>query len=109
MSLPHCAGQWRSQNAEKDTHIKRRLLDQAVILFNRLPFQIDIFLKEFAPRGSEFFTLGANSFLKERFHYKNKYFTLKGPRCEKTCLLGYGLSNTQHAQLQRLARIMKFA
>ena len=31
--------QWRSQNAHKATHIKRRLLDKAVILFNRLPFQ----------------------------------------------------------------------
>ena len=31
--------QWRSQNAEKVTHIKVRLLDQAVILFNCVPFQ----------------------------------------------------------------------
>ena len=31
--------QWRSQNAEKVTHIKGRLLDQAEILFNCVPFQ----------------------------------------------------------------------
>ena len=32
------ANQWRSKNAEKVTHIKGRLLDQAVVLFNRVPF-----------------------------------------------------------------------
>ena len=31
--------QWGSQNAEKVTHIKGKLLDQAVILFNCVPFQ----------------------------------------------------------------------
>ena len=31
--------QWRSQNAEKVTHIKGRLLDQAMILFNLVPYQ----------------------------------------------------------------------
>ena len=31
--------QWCSQNAEKVTHIKGRLLDQAVILFNCDPFR----------------------------------------------------------------------
>ena len=53
--------QWRSQNAEKVTHIKGRLLDQAVILFNCIPFQNGNFSlrKEFAPRGSEFFPLRA--------------------------------------------------
>ena len=30
--------QWRSQNAEKITHIKSRLLDQALIQFNYVPF-----------------------------------------------------------------------
>ena len=29
----------RSQNAEKVTHIKRRLLDQAMVLFNCVPFE----------------------------------------------------------------------
>ena len=32
-------GQWRRQNAEKVTHIKMILLDQAVVLFNYVPFQ----------------------------------------------------------------------
>ena len=31
--------QWHSQNAEKVTHIKGRLLDQTMILFNYFPFQ----------------------------------------------------------------------
>ena len=31
--------QWRSQNTKKIMHIKGRLLDQALILFNRVPFQ----------------------------------------------------------------------
>ena len=31
--------QWRSQNAEKVTHIKGRLLYQAMILYNYVPFQ----------------------------------------------------------------------
>ena len=33
----------RCQNAEKGTHIRGRLLDQAVILFNCIPFQNRIF------------------------------------------------------------------
>ena len=37
--------QWRSQNAEKVKHIKGRLLDQAVILFNRVPFKMGTSLK----------------------------------------------------------------
>ena len=37
--------QQRSQNAEKNTHIIGRLLDQAMILFNCVPFQIGTFLK----------------------------------------------------------------
>ena len=53
--------QLRSQNAEKATHIKGRLLDQAVILFNCVPPQNGNFSlrKEFAPRGSKFFPLRA--------------------------------------------------
>ena len=31
--------QWHSQNAEKIMHIKGRLLDQAMILFNCVPNQ----------------------------------------------------------------------
>ena len=53
--------QWRSQNAEKVTHIKGRLLYQAMILYSYIPFQNGNFSerKEFAPRGSEFFPLRA--------------------------------------------------
>ena len=49
--------QWHSKDAEKVMHIKRRLLDQAMILFNCAPFQNRNFSrrKEFAPRGSEVF------------------------------------------------------
>ena len=59
--LQFCASQWRSQNAGKVTHIKGRLLDQAVIIFNCVPFQNVNFSKkkEFAPRGNEFFPLRA--------------------------------------------------
>ena len=38
--------QWCSQNAEKVTHIKGRLLDQAMILFNCFPFQNGNSLRE---------------------------------------------------------------
>ena len=58
LSLVH---QCCKQNAEKVTQIKGRLLDQAMILFNYVPFQNENFSqrKEFAPRGSEFFPLRA--------------------------------------------------
>ena len=39
------ADQGRSQNAEKVTHIKGRLLSQAMILFNCFPFQMGTSLK----------------------------------------------------------------
>ena len=50
-----------SQNAENSTHIKGRLLYQAMILYNYVPLQNGIFSsrKEFSPRGSEFFPLRA--------------------------------------------------
>ena len=50
--------QWRSQNTAKATHIKGRLLDQAVILFNCVPFWNENFFqrKELASNGSEFFS-----------------------------------------------------
>ena len=51
----HNAKQWRSLNAKKVTQIRGRLLDQAVILFNCVPFQ----------NGN--FSEGANSFLYEQF------------------------------------------
>ena len=54
--------QWHSQNAEKVTHIKGRLLYQAMILYNYVPFQNENFSyrKEFALRGSEFFPIRAD-------------------------------------------------
>ena len=35
----HSVSQWHSQKAEKAMYIKGRLLDQAVFLFNFVPFQ----------------------------------------------------------------------
>ena len=45
----------------KVTHIKARLLDQAMILFKYVPFQNENFAlrKEFAHRGSKFFPIRA--------------------------------------------------
>ena len=51
-----------SQNAEKVMHIKGRLLDQAMNLFNYIPFQIGTSLK-----GKNLLPEGANSFLYEQF------------------------------------------
>ena len=43
---------WRSQNDKNVTHIKGRLQDQANILFNCVPFQMETSLKgKTAPRG----------------------------------------------------------
>ena len=55
--------QWRSQNAEKVTHVKGRLLYQALILYNYDPFQIATSLKgkNLLPEGTN--SLEANSFL----------------------------------------------
>ena len=50
--IRRCIKIWGSQNAEKNTLRKGRLLDQAVILFNFVPFQ----------NGN--FSEGANSFLR---------------------------------------------
>ena len=52
------ADQWRSQNAEKVTHVKERLLDEAVILFNCVLFEMGTSLK-----GKNLLPKGANSFL----------------------------------------------
>ena len=51
--------QWRSQNAEKITHIKVRLLYQVLILYNDVPFQIGTSLKRknWLPKGSNSFPL----------------------------------------------------
>ena len=55
----------------KATHIKGKLLDQAVILSNCAPFQNENFSerKEFAPRGSEFFPLRAVPYGMENHFY----------------------------------------
>ena len=64
---------WRSQNSEKVTHIKERLPDQAMILFNCVPFQMGTSLK-----GKNLLLGGANSFLYEQFHivWKITFITL---------------------------------
>ena len=48
--------QWCSQNAENVMHIKGRLLDQAKILFNFVPFQMGTSLKgkNLLPEGATF-------------------------------------------------------
>ena len=47
VALTVCGEQWRSQNAEKVMHIKGRLLDQTLILFNGVLFsKSELFLKE---------------------------------------------------------------
>ena len=65
--------QQRSQDTEKVMHIKGRLLDQAMILFNCLPFQMKTSLK-----GKNLLPEGANSFLYEQFliAYKITFITL---------------------------------
>ena len=54
--------QWHSQNAEKVTHIKGRLLHQAMILDNCVPFTMGTSLKR-----KNLLPEGANSFLLDRF------------------------------------------
>ena len=51
-----CHLQWCCQNAEKVTHIKGRLLYQAMILYNYVPFQNGNFSKrkEYSPRGKSY-------------------------------------------------------
>ena len=60
-SIYHQATKLKRQKAEKDTHIKGRLLDQAVILINCVSFQNGNFSsrKELTRIGSEFFPLRA--------------------------------------------------
>ena len=50
--------QWHSRNAEKATHIKGKLQDQAVILFICVPFKMETSLK-----GKNLLKEGGNSFL----------------------------------------------
>ena len=51
-----------SNNANKVTHIKGRLLERAVILFNCAPFQMETSLK-----GKNLLPAGANYFLLDQF------------------------------------------
>ena len=69
---------WRSQIAEKATHIKGRLLDQAMIIFNCIPFQMITSLK-----GRNLLPEGANSFLYEPFLivWKITFITLTSLEC----------------------------
>ena len=62
--------QWLSQNAEKLTHIKGRLLGQAVLLFNWSLFEMGT-----SPRGSEFFSLRAVPYgMENHFYHIKCYF-----------------------------------
>ena len=61
-----------ARKLKKKTHIKERLLDQAMVLFICVPFQNGNFSKrkEFAPRGSEFFPLRAVPYgMKNHFYH----------------------------------------
>ena len=64
--------------AEKVSHIKGRLLEQAVVLFNCVPFKDRNFLKrkEFAPRGSEFIPLRAVPCDMENYFYEIRWHPL---------------------------------
>ena len=53
--------QWRSQNAEKVTHIKGRLLDQAVNTSI-----VSLLLMGTSLKGKNLLSAGANSFLQEQ-------------------------------------------
>ena len=59
--------QQRSLKAEKVPHIKGRLLNQAMILFNCVPFHIGTSLKRKNLLPEKANSLGANSFLYEQF------------------------------------------
>ena len=58
----HTSQQQCSQNAKRITHIKGRLLDQAMILFNYVPFQMGT-----SHKGKNLLQEGGNSFLYEQF------------------------------------------
>ena len=61
--------QWRSQNAENIMDIKGRLLYQAMILYNYVPFQMGTLKgKNLLPSGGKFFPLRAVSYsMKKHF------------------------------------------
>ena len=62
--------QWRSQNAEKVTHIKGRLLDQAVILLIA-----SLFIMGTSHIGKNLLPKGANSFLS--FGMENHFYHIR--------------------------------
>ena len=60
----------RSHNFEKVTHIKGRLLYQAIILYNYAPFRNEFSKRKvFAPKGSEYFRLRAVTLGMENHFY----------------------------------------
>ena len=65
--------QWRSQNAEKVTHVKGGLLDQAMSVFNCVPFKMGTSLKR-----KNLLPERANYFLYEQFFivWKITFITL---------------------------------
>ena len=63
--------QWRSQSAKKVTHIKGRLLDQAVILQLRPFSKWELLLKE------RIRSLGVSSFLLEQFLLENHFYHIR--------------------------------
>ena len=76
--------QWCSQNAEKVTHIKGRPIDQAMILFNCIPFQMGTSLK-----GKNLLPEEANSFLYEQFLilWKNTFYHYNWPPLNVTIFI----------------------
>ena len=78
-------GEARTLNAEKVTHIKGRLLDQAMIRFSCAPFQMWIshkgknLLPKGANFGSEFFPLWAVPYSMENHFYHIKWPPLNVP------------------------------
>ena len=83
----------RSQNAEKVTQIKGRLLDQARILFNWILFRMGTSLK-----GKNLLPEGVNSFLDEHFLIVWKITCVLGAMpMSDTTLLSHIFSNCLHA------------
>ena len=63
---PFITLQWRSQNAEKDTHTKGRLLDQAAIFINCVPFQNG---KRICSQSERIPSLMSSSYSMENYFY----------------------------------------
>ena len=65
--------QWRSKNTARVMYTIERRLEQALILFNCIPFQMGTFLKESS--WSQFFTLWVAPYSREKHFYHIKTFT----------------------------------